>query len=86
MFIKGKKNSRVGEYYYVIRNCLEKCLKDLLYNVLLMFILMYRLLLIISFVIISKKSFKVSSCKDLAQFAVNLVTRMLWFLRQKTFL
>jgi hypothetical protein len=86
MFIKGKRNLRVGKHYHVICNCLKKCLRDLLYNMLLMFMLIYRLLLIISFVAINKKGFKISAYKDLAQFITNLATYILWFLRLKTFL
>jgi hypothetical protein len=80
MFIKGKENLRVSKHYHVARNCLEKCLEDLLCNVLLMLVLMYKSLLVILFVAINKKGFKVSVCKDLAQFTANLATYMLWFL------
>jgi hypothetical protein len=80
MFTKGKRNSKVSEHYHIARNCLERCLRDLLCNVLLMLVLMYRLLLIILFVAISEKGFEVSAYKDLAQFAANLATRILWFL------
>jgi hypothetical protein len=66
MFTKGKGNSRVGKYYHVTRNCLERCLRDLLCNVLLMLVLMYRLLSVILFVVISRKGFKVSKRKNLA--------------------
>jgi hypothetical protein len=86
MFIKGKKNLRVDKYYYVARNCLKKCLGDLLYNVLLMLVLMYKLLSVTLFVAIGRKGFEVSACKDLAQFAANLATHIFWFLRPKTFL
>jgi hypothetical protein len=86
MFTKGKGNSRVGKYYYVTRNCLKRCLRDLLCDVLLMLVLMYRLLSVTPFVAIGRKGFKIGSYKDLAQFTANLVTRMLWFLRPKTFL
>jgi hypothetical protein len=80
MFTKGKRNSRVSKYYHVIYNCLERCLKNLFCNVLLMLVLIYKLLSVILFVIISKKGFKISSYKDLAQFITNLATYMLWFL------
>jgi hypothetical protein len=86
MFTKDKRNLKVNKHYYIARNCLKKCLEDLLCDVLLMLILIYRLLLIILFVVISKKGFKVSNHKDSAQFAANLATYILWFLRPKTFL
>jgi hypothetical protein len=66
MFTEGKRNLRVSKYYYVTHNCLKKCLRDLLCNVLLMLVLMYRLSSVTLFVIISRKGFKVSACKDLA--------------------
>jgi hypothetical protein len=66
MFIKGKRNLRVGKHYHVMCNCLEGCLRDLLCNMLLMLVLIYRLLLVILFVVINKKGFKVNSRKDLA--------------------
>jgi hypothetical protein len=65
MFTKGKKNSRVNKHYYIIRNCLKKCLGDLLYNVLLILMLTYKLLSVILFVVISKKGFEISDRKDL---------------------
>jgi hypothetical protein len=77
MFTKGKRNLRVNKHYYVTRNCLKKCLKNLLCNVLLMLVLTYRLSSVTLFVAIGRKGFEVSVCKDLAQFAANLVTRML---------
>jgi hypothetical protein len=77
MFIKGKRNSKVSKHYYVICNCLKRCLKDLLCDVLLMLMLMYRLSLVTPFIVISKKGFKVSACKDLAQFTANLATYIL---------
>jgi hypothetical protein len=66
MFIKDKENSRVSKYYHVVCNCLEKCLRNLLCNMLLMLMLIYKLLLVKPFVMINKKGFKVSACKDLA--------------------
>jgi hypothetical protein len=80
MFIKSKRNLRVGKHYHVARNCLERCLGDLLCDVLLMLVLTYRSSSVIPFVAISRKGFKISDHKDLAQFAANLVTCMLWFL------
>jgi hypothetical protein len=86
MFIKGKGNSRVSKYYHVAHNCLERCLGDLLCDMLLMLVFIYRLLSVTPFVAISKKGFKVSKHKDLAQFAANLAICILWFLRPKAFL
>jgi hypothetical protein len=77
MFTKDKGNSKVSKHYHVTHNCLKRCLRDLLYNVLLILMLTYKLLSVTPFVIISKKGFKVSAHKDLAQFMTNLATRML---------
>jgi hypothetical protein len=65
MFIKDKGNLKVSKHYYIMRNCLKGCLRDLFYNVLLIFMFIYKLLLVILFVTINKKGFKVSACKDL---------------------
>jgi hypothetical protein len=64
MFTKDKRNLKVNKHYHVVHNCLEGCLRDLLYNMLLMLMFIYRLLLVTSFVTISKKGFKVNTYKD----------------------
>jgi hypothetical protein len=85
MFTEGKGNSRVGEHYHVARNCLEECLGDPLCDVLLMLVLTYGSSSVTPFVAIGGKGFEVGGRKDPAQFAANLATRMLWFLRPKAF-
>jgi hypothetical protein len=83
MFVKG--DSKIQEHYQVARNCLEECLGDPLCDVLLMLVVTYGSSSVTPSVTTSGKGFEVGVRKNPAQFAANLATRMLWFLRPEAF-
>jgi hypothetical protein len=80
-----KENQKITEHYYIVYNCLEGCLGDLLYDLLLMFVVMFRSLSVTPFVATNRNGFEVRTQKDPVQFTATLVTQMLWFLQPKTF-
>jgi hypothetical protein len=82
-FAKG--NPKILEHYHVARNCLEECLGDPLCDVLLMLVVTMGTSSVTPFVATGGKGFEVGRRKDPKQFAANLATRMLWFLRPKAF-
>ena len=67
------------------RNCLQDCLGDPLCDVLLMMVVTLSSCSVTPWVATNGKGFEVGERKDPAQFAANLATRMLWFLRPKAF-
>jgi len=83
MFVKG--DSKIQEHYQVARNCLEECLGDPLCDLLLMLVVTYGSSSVTPCVTTSGKGFEVGARKNPAQFAANLATRMLWFLRPEAF-
>ena len=83
LFLKG--NQRILEHYDFARNCLASCLGDPLCDVLLMLVLTLGSCSVTPSVPASGQGFEVGSRKDAAQFAANLTTRMLWFLRPQAF-
>lgn len=83
LFLKG--NQRILEHYHIARNCLESCLGDPLCDVLLMLVLTISSSSVTPTVVVNGSGFEAGPRKDAAQFAANLVTRMLWFLRPKAF-
>lgn len=83
MFSKG--NPRILEHYHIARNCLESCLGDPLCDVLLILVLTFSSSSITPSVKVNGSGFEAGPRKDAAQFAANLATRMLWFLRPKAF-
>jgi hypothetical protein len=83
LFSKG--NPRILEHYHIARNCLESCLGDPLCDVLLMLVLTFSSSSVTPTVVVNGSGFEAGPRKDAAQFAANLVTRMLWFLRPRAF-
>jgi len=78
-------NPRIREHYHVARNCLEECLGDPLCDVLLMLVVTMGTSSVTPSVAVGGKGFEAGQRKDPKQFAANLATRMLWFLRPKSF-
>jgi hypothetical protein len=83
LFSKG--NQRILEHYHIARNCLENCLGDPLCDVLLILVLTFSSSSVTPSVAVNGSGFEAGQRKDAAQFAANLATRMLWFLRPKAF-
>jgi hypothetical protein len=83
--IFSKGNPRILEHYHIARNCLESCLGDPLCDVLLILVLTFSSSSVTPRVAVNKSGFEAGPRKDAAQFAANLATRMLWFLRPKAF-
>jgi hypothetical protein len=83
VFSRG--NPGIREHYHVARNCLQECLGDPLCDVLLMIVVTLSSCSVTPWVATNGKGFGVGERKDPAQFAANLATRMLWFLRPKRF-
>lgn len=79
-------DQRVLEHYEVARHCLEECLGDPLCDLLLMIALTFASSSVTPEVAPNSKGFGAAAKrKDPALLAVNLVTRMLWFLRPQRF-
>jgi hypothetical protein len=83
VFSRG--NAGIREHYHVARNCLQDCLGDPLCDVLLMMVVTLSSCSVTPWVATNGKGFEVGERKDPAQFAANLATRMLWFLRPTAF-
>jgi len=83
LFSRG--NPRILEHYHIARNCLESCLGDPLCDVLLILVLTLSSCSVTPSVAANGSRFEAGTRKDAAQFAANLATRMLWFLRPKAF-
>ncbi|KFY92195.1 hypothetical protein V500_04256 [Pseudogymnoascus sp. VKM F-4518 (FW-2643)] len=80
VFLRG--NAGIREHYHVARNCLQECLGDPLCDVLLIIVVTLSSCSVTPWVAPNAKGFE---RKDPAQFAANLATRMLWFLRPNAF-
>ncbi|KFZ24668.1 hypothetical protein V502_00852 [Pseudogymnoascus sp. VKM F-4520 (FW-2644)] len=83
VFLRG--NAGIREHYHVARNCLQECLGDPLCDVLLIIVETLSSCSVTPWVAPNAKVFEVGERKDPAQFAANLATRMLWFLRPNAF-
>jgi hypothetical protein len=78
-------NAGIREHYHVARNCLQECLGDPLCDVLFIIVVTLSSCSVTPWVAPNAKGFVPGERKDLAQFAANLATRMLWFLRLNAF-
>jgi hypothetical protein len=75
-----KRNQKIIEYYYIVCNCLEGCLGDLLYDLLLILVVTFRSSSVTLFIATNRNRFEVRTQKDPVQFTATLAMQMLWFL------
>lgn len=79
-------DQKVAEHYHVARTCLEELLgKEPLCDLLLMLVVTFASSSVTPAVSAQGKGFEEGKQKDAEQFAANMATRMVWYLRPKAF-
>lgn len=79
LFLKGDQS--ILEHYQVVRNCLEGCIGEPICDLMLMLVMTMASCSVTPTVAVGQRAFSAGPRKSPALFAVNLVTRMLWFFR-----